>query len=560
MVNADVAACYATLVDPWGSTAGRPSAHRGADYRRSAGQPILAYEECTVVDSDLKSQYLGYSLVARRKRDGKYIGWAHIRQGTRPANGTVLLSGGSVGLVAGFDDFHGSSWDGPHIHTTEGDTADHIYQGKTYNPAGAIANAIGSTAGGGSSGVNYHWYDLSADAMGALQEMTKAAGLYGGPVDKDFGEKSVKAVQEILKRWGYLAGDYEVDGIPHNPDVNSPSNYGFGLQRFAKAEAGYDGLEDGLPAGYTSQFLVTAANKKRDQLLGTPTTPTTPPIKPPVVVPPAETLIPDFPMVSEGFVFFPDLGSSQGDFDFTEYNTKGGRHVFLKMGGGNASDSPYIAPRWKDQVTRARAANQKIGHYWFNGSKNGLTPESSADYFALHTDLREGEIVAIDIEDETATNTVHWSPSEAVRFIRQLRTHFPAINGLVYMSDSVADSDNWTEVKNLGWELWSASWGANDGNPGMPPTSDEYTTFTAWQYTSEELVPGNYSGNPKVYRRTDGNMTSKNTWNRLGWKTPIVVPKPEPEPEPVDDLTKKVMKNYLEDTAKLAASYATKLV
>lgn len=187
-------------------------------------------------------------------------------------------------------------------------------------------------------------------------------------------------------------------------------------------------------------------------------------------------------------------------------------------------------------------------------------PESSADYFALHTDLREGEIVAIDIEDETATNTVHWSPSEAVRFIRQLRTHFPAINGLVYMSDSVADSDNWTEVKNLGWELWSASWGANDGNPGMPPTSDEYTTFTAWQYTSEELVPGNYSGNPKVYRRTDGNMTSKNTWNRLGWKTPIVVPKPEPEPEPVDDLTKKVMKNYLEDTAKLAASYATKLV
>ena len=58
---ADIAAvrdCYAVLVDPFGSTAGRDTPHRGADYRRTGGQVVVAYEKCTVVNSDLKSSFL----------------------------------------------------------------------------------------------------------------------------------------------------------------------------------------------------------------------------------------------------------------------------------------------------------------------------------------------------------------------------------------------------------------------------------------------------------------------------------------------------------------------
>lgn len=562
MVNADVVECYASMVDAFGSTVGRPSPHRGADYRRSAGQKIVAYETCTVVDSDLYSKYLGYSLVARRARDGKYIGWAHILKGTRPLNGVVLQPGDSVGIVAGFSDDHGSSWSGPHIHTTEGATADHIYVGQNSDPAPDIAAARSGTASsGGTTGVvNYHWYQLTAEAMGALQTMMNTLKIYGGadggtgPVDNDFGERGVKGMQELGKRWGYLAADYEVDGVPHNPDQNTPSNYGFFLQKWAKAKAGYDGLEDGLPAGKTSQFLVAAANKVISEV--------TPAPAPVVIVPSVPvSVIPAMPSVAEGFVFLPDLGSSQGDFDFAEYAAKGGRHVGLKFGGGNASDSPYIAPRYKDQLTRARAQNQKVIHYWFNGNKNGLTPETSAEYVAKNIDLLIGEILAIDVENETDTNTVAWTPDEAVRFINQLRIRFPGVKGLVYMSDSLADSGEWDSVVALGWELWSASWGSNNGDPGTPPATDDWSNHTVWQYTSEELVPGNYSGNPKVYRRTDGNMAKADTWARLGWTVPVVVPKPDPEPVPVpsDNANDAVLKEFLVASASLATLFAGRL-
>ena len=569
MVNADVVECYATMVDAFGNTAGRPSAHRGADYRRKAGQTIVAYETCTVVDSDLYSKILGYSLVAKRHRDGKYIGWAHIRKGTRPSNGTVLNPGSSAGLVAGFGDDHGSAWSGPHIHTTEGTTANHIYSGQNSDPVPDISAARNGVAATGTviNLINYHWYKLTPEAMGALQNMMNALKIYGGvdggtgPADNDFGEQSVKGMQELGKRWGFLPGDYNVDGIPHNTDQNAPSSYGFFLQKWTKDKVGYSGLEDGLPAGLTSQFLVTAANKVIAEVTAPPRVVVTPApvpvITPPVIVPPvAPTLVPDLPGVPEGFVFLPDIGSSQGDFDFAEYASAGGRHVAIKFGGGNASDSPYIAPRYLDQLARARAQQQKLIHYWFNGNKNGLTPETSADYFADNIDLLPGDIVALDVEDETATKTVAWTPAEVVRYIKQLRTYFPGVNGLIYMSDSLADGGEWDEVVALGWELWSASWGSNLGDPGTPPTTDDWAAYTVWQYTSVETVAGNYSGNPKKYRDTDGNLAKVDTWDRLGWRIPVIEVTPVPIVVPIPSKHDAIFHEYLSDVARLSTEYA----
>lgn len=556
MANAAVVECYATLVDAFGSTAGRDSPHRGADYRRAAGAVIVAYETCTVIDSDAYSRYLGYSLVAQRARDGKYIGWSHILKGTRPGNGTVLQPGDQVGLVAGFGDDHGSSWSGPHIHTTEGTSPGHIYSGVNSDPAPDIAAARAGMAGGGGTNpaINYHWYKLTPDAMGALQEMLNALKIYGGvdggtgPVDKDLGKRGVMGLQEVGKRWGYLAGDYEVDGVPHNLDQEAPSNYGFFLQRFAAAKGGYNGLDDGKPASLTSAHLITAAQRVIAEISGGTPTPTPPD--------PTPVRTPDLPVVPEGFVFFPDLGTSQGDFDFFEYFGKGGRHTFLKFGGGNAGDSPYIAPRYQDQLDRARAQNQKVGHYWFNGNKNGLTPETSMDFFAKNLVLKIGELVGLDVENETDTGTVAWTPEEVVRAIKRLRTYFPGLNGLLYGSDSMLDNPAWQIVWDLGWEPWNASWGSNNGDPGIPPTTS--APVAAWQYTSEEKVPGNYSGNPKVYLRTDGNMAKFDVWDRLGWQVPVVDPDPEPEPTPDDD-TRDLFKQFLVDSSELAAEYAAKL-
>src|SRR5205085_143694 len=99
MVNAAVVECYKTLVDPFGSVnAAHPNPHRGADYKATAGSTVVAYEECTVINSSKYSSVLGFYLVAKRKRDGKYIGWAHLVKGTRPNDGDVLKPGDKVGL------------------------------------------------------------------------------------------------------------------------------------------------------------------------------------------------------------------------------------------------------------------------------------------------------------------------------------------------------------------------------------------------------------------------------------------------------------------------------
>lgn len=551
MANAAVVECYATLVDPFNSTAGRDTPHRGADYRRADGQKVVAYEKCTVINSDLKSSFLGYSVVAKRARDGKYIGWAHLKVGTRPGAGTVLNPGDQVGLVAGWNDYHGSSWSGAHIHTTEGSTTEHIYSGTNSDPHPDIVAAKGGTAGtGGSAGVvNYAWWQITPAAQGQEQRLLNHIKLYGGvdggtgPVDDKAGENTIKGMQEYLKRRKFLPGDYEVDGIPHNPDQNAPSNFGYALQKWVKADVAYPGKEDGLPGSLTSEYIVKAVNK----IVGAGT------VTPPPIITPPTTAIPNLPMVPVGFFFAPDLATSQGMFDFAEYSSKGGRAVKLKMGGSNASDSPYIAPAYKDQLDRARKQNQKITHYWFNGDENNVTPELAADFYSLHAEVVEGDVHAIDIEDETATGTKAWTVAEAVRYVKQLQTHFPNARGLFYLSESVYKAHDWSPLEALGWERWIAKWGSNSGDPEVNPEGDEFV----WQYTSKEKVPGNYTGTGtgRVYGDTDGNICRGNLYEVLGWKIPVVV---DPDPEvPADSV--QTLQDYFVAQAKLNAEFAALL-
>jgi hypothetical protein len=334
--------------------------------------------------------------------------------------------------------------------------------------------------------------------------------LYDGPDDGDFGRNSVLGMMKFLKRRGYLPPGYVEDGVPHNSDREASSKYGFALQDWAKDDAGYDGVRDGKPASYTSQFIIKAAARVKGSI----------PASLPV---PVHDPMPPFPPAPSEFVFMPDLATSQSGFDFAEYMARGGKWAAVKMGGANASDSPYVAPAYTAQVARARAQAVKIVHYWFNGAKNGTTPASSADFFKANSLFQPGDIVALDIEDETATNTRAWSPAEAVTFAKRLAVHYPGIRGLAYMSDSVADAEEWDELVSLGWQLWSASWGANTGEPNTPPTTDDWARHMVWQYTSVERVPGNYTVTDgiKTYKNTDGNLAVKRLFDELGYAAAI---------------------------------------
>lgn len=434
------------------------------------------------------------------------------------------------------------SWDN---YQKSGSSSTPYYRGWARGYGPTSYSDTGASGGGGGDTVNYHWWELTADAMKAIQQLLQQKGLYSGIDDGDFGLNSVKGTQQLLKDKGLLPAGYVVDGKPYD-DPNKGSKYGFALQDWAK-QYGYDGAYDGMPGGYTSGFLAKAA---RAEMTGTPVPPQPEPPKPDPVVP-----VPDLPAAA-GYVFLADIGSSQAGFDFPEYASKGGKWIAIKMGGGNASDSPYVAPQYVAQVGRARTSNMKVIHYWFNGNKNGVTPESSADFFAENADFREGDIAAIDIEAETATNTVAWTPAEAVRYVKQLQKSFPGVGGLFYLSASVyGDGAPWRDLESFGWKPWIASWGSNNGDPGTPPSPRPLI----WQYTSKEKVPGNYSGSgsSKVYQDTDGNLADPNLFSLVGWvREEIEIPiPPDPQPEPSDD-TRKILKDFLTDLSVLAKDYA----
>lgn len=145
-----LADCYASLSNPFGVRGPLygPQGHRGADYRRGAGQAVLAYERCTVVLVEW-SRFIGWC-VSARLADGRYAGWAHGRPPLVRV-GQALNAGDRVFDVAGAADDPGVTWAGAHIHTTLGPSAESIFAGTVFDPAPRIAAALGGSvpAGGG---------------------------------------------------------------------------------------------------------------------------------------------------------------------------------------------------------------------------------------------------------------------------------------------------------------------------------------------------------------------------------------------------------------------------
>lgn len=145
-----------------------PNGHRGADWKLAGGSVVPAFQKMRVHASNLFSSILGYCLTAQLiggKWDGLYVGFAHLRGGTRPNNNDILYPGDQIGLVATGStvrpvkketlstagiNYSGTSWDGPHIHMTLSKTIDGIFIGAIptiQDPRPAVYAAIGGVSG-----------------------------------------------------------------------------------------------------------------------------------------------------------------------------------------------------------------------------------------------------------------------------------------------------------------------------------------------------------------------------------------------------------------------------
>lgn len=615
-----------TITSPFGATSGRPNAHRGTDYA-PGGPPVPAIERGTVVRSEYQSG-LG-NVVVLRHPDGYYSGYSHLA--SRAVNvGQGVGKGQHIGVVGNT----GTLSQGRHLHLTISPTSNNPATGVVIDPVKFIdsnGGGGGSTAGGGGSavglgfglssaaqkavqaaltklgrydgpvdgefgtksvagfqqylkdvgllpgdygvdgvpGTNYgkaiqalaakHGYTgpidgdpgeatsqaiiawansvvgsgsgggggapsgpgwgLSTAAQKAAQEALTKNGLYNGPVDGEFGEASVKAMQQLLKNLGILPGDYAVDGVPGE-------NYGKALQTLA-ARYGYTGPIDGAPGEATSEGIIAWAKASIGG--GTP-----PVVTPPVTPPTGQK----WPTTGS---FGIDVATTQRDINFNSAKADGTKWVIVKMGGLNVTPQ-YVAPYYAKQIDGARAAGLPVGHYYLIGK--GQTPEAQAEYFVKNLykfDVKK-DVLALDNE-KLDDNGTFWTQDDAAKFLAKVISLTGIDPKRVWHYAGAADYRGhkpWDKVNALGVRFWWAAYGDNDGTRDHEPSlQGSIPEATVHQFSSLTAIAG---------YKLDGNwskLTAEELFATGTVVTPPVVtppvdppvdPKPEPEPEKLDQL------------------------
>jgi len=357
-------------------------------------------------------------------------------------------------------------------------------------------------ATGGTGGE--HGDPIPTATQRAFQELLTRLSMYTGLLDGLWGPLSWKAIQQYMTNKGVYSG--AVDGDPGQLTYE-------GLQKLG-AKAGYTGPIDGIFGPKSNEAL---SNYLAAELAGTGGIPTTPP----------PSSAPGIPVLEAGFMFGIDISRYQDGIDLKAAYAGGVKFSGFKVGGANGSEV-YTDRKYVDFINTAREIeNSQVIHYWFNGRAGGITPADAASEMMDRMLLEEGDIIALDIEAETATNLVAYSPQEALEFIAGLQSELgPALKVAHYMSSSVERAANWSASKALGHPLWAAAYNSNDGtmSGGGPSLSDpdaDWTDWAIWQYASQiGRIPG-WGGN------IDMNVAKSNIFELYGYKATTTEPEPE---------------------------------
>lgn len=141
--------CYSRVTNPFGAGGefyDPQSGHGGADYPSNSGDPVLAYQSGVI--GYVGSSGWGGGVVGMQLDGGQFAGWAHLDP-IAVKVGQRVKAGDIIGYTAGWNDNHGTSWTGPHIHTTrsaQSSIAAALGYRPLIDPAPGIAAAIKKTS------------------------------------------------------------------------------------------------------------------------------------------------------------------------------------------------------------------------------------------------------------------------------------------------------------------------------------------------------------------------------------------------------------------------------
>lgn len=160
--------------------------------------------------------------------------------------------------------------------------------------------------------------------------------------------------------------------------------------------------------------------------------------------------------------------------------------VICKATEGNG----YVDPNCNEFYQEAKSSGKKLGVYHYARPDLGNTAKAEADWFLSQVKGYIGEaILILDWEPKGEISNVSWAYDWLVRVYE-----VTGVRPMIYMSASPANSYDWSRVVNGNFGLWIASYGANTGAAGSPPSNKYWPFYTMWQYTSKGHLSG-YSGN-----------------------------------------------------------------
>ena len=163
----------------------------------------------------------------------------------------------------------------------------------------------------------------------------------------------------------------------------------------------------------------------------------------------------------------------------------------------------YSDPNYIEYLESAVSSNKKIGLYHYARPDLGNTAEDEATWFISKAkNYIKKAILVLDWEVNTSNTT--W----AYNFLKSVYEK-TGVRPIIYMSASPANSYDWTRVVNGNFGLWIASYGANTGAPGTPPTNKYWPFYILWQYTSKGYING-YSKNLDL----DYFYGTRDTWDK----------------------------------------------
>lgn len=176
-----------------------------------------------------------------------------------------------------------------------------------------------------------------------------------------------------------------------------------------------------------------------------------------------------------------DISRWQGTIDWNQFKDAI-QGVVIKAGG--ADGGIYTDPQLARNKSEARRCGVPVWFYWYKGA-SGTAAQQADAFLAAIGDLRDGEALVLDDENEAVVNV-----SFTCAFADRIKERTG--RNIILYSNQSRFSGNLQPIKDRNIGAWVAKYGANTGTVAGAGSAPSIATLSImmWQYTSRATVAG----------------------------------------------------------------------